>query len=115
MHYREASWTEVSDKSTGDTYLAGGSFEGVLEPGTYLVEVSTGENLGKYVLQIHTGELTKDSKRSYFATLGDVAKIKVFFEKPVIAVFQSPSYYIPLLLLLLFSLFGYRRYKKKHA
>lgn len=115
MHYREALWAEVTDKSTGDTYLEGGSFEGELEPGTYLVEVSTGENLGKYVLQIQKGVLVESEKRGYFATLTDVAKIKNFFEKPVIAVFQSPSYYIPLMLLLLVGLFGYRTYKKKHA
>lgn len=114
MHYAAAPWEQLRDRSTGDTYETGEVFEEELTPGTYLIEVSTGENVGPYALQVQAGESVAHERRGYIRTLTDVARIKQFFQKSPLAVFQSPFYYLPTLLLFGVGLYYYRRHKRKH-
>ena len=111
--FQDMQWTPIRDRSTGDTYLLGGSFEQQLEPGVYIVEVSTIENTGKYVLLVEKGvQSGVQPRRGYLRTLADTYAVKRFFNKSPVAVLQSPFYYIPVLLFL-FGLVGHLFYRKK--
>jgi hypothetical protein len=66
--------------------------------GTYRIEVSTPDNIGKYVLV--TGFLEDQSEIGFFETMRRIAAVKEFFEKPSVAVLQSPFYFVPLLIVI---------------
>jgi hypothetical protein len=97
--------------ATGDTYRLGERFTELLQPGAYLVEVSNGDNEGKYVL--HFGSEAVDDGLGYVGTLKQVYAIKRFFDKPAIMVLQSPYYYVPTMLLLVAGLWWYRRRQQR--
>lgn len=111
MDAKEAKWETMYESFVGDTYREGPEFEKILTAGTYQIEVSSPDNLGKYVLVV--GKKEEYSILNYFGTLRDIYKIKVFFEKPFFAVFQSPLVSIPTVLLILIGWALYRKYKKK--
>jgi len=96
---------EWHDLVGNDTYLRGPSYSGELTAGDYLLEINSPTNEGKYVLNIGTQE------QSFFKRIiNEVTRIypvKRFFEKSVWAVFESPLFYIPSLLLLLFGVVYY--------
>ncbi len=96
--------------ATGDTYRLGERFTQTLETGTYLVEVSNGDNDGKYVLRM--GTLPVEDGLGYFGTLKQIHTIKQFFNKPSLLVMQSPYYYVPGLLLIAIGGWWYRRRQK---
>lgn len=95
----EASWEAEYEPFGGDTYYAGGEFDEELEPGEYAIEVSTPDNAGKYTLAV--GYEEDFSGVGYFGTLGRIYEVKRFFEKPGLAVLQSPFYYVPTVIILL--------------
>lgn len=108
LNYKEADWEVFKDKIGGDKYRDGGSYESELEAGSYIVEVSTNRNKGKYVLVF--GRLEGVSGQGYFKRLHSIYEVKKFFGKSSISVFQSPFYYVPsILLLLALVIFNYRR------
>ncbi len=103
---------EVTERvhSTGDSYRLGERFTETLEPGTYLIEVSNGDNLGKYVIRFGTEPLPESL--GYIGTLKQIYAIKQFFGKPAVAVLQSPYYYVPTILLMVLLFVWYRRRMK---
>jgi len=110
----EVTWEREYEPVGGDAYYRGGSYEAELDEGTYLIEVSSPRNEGKYVLSI--GHEKQLGPRSFFSTFKGVYEVKRFFEKPAIAVLQSPFYYIPALLLSLLLVVRYwRRKRNNHA
>ncbi len=111
--FQDMQWTPMVDRSTGDSYLLGGSFDQQLEAGEYIIEVSTVENTGKYVLLVQKGDdAAVTERRGYFKTLADTYAVKRFFEKSPFAVLQSPFYYVPITVLLL-GLLIYLLYRRK--
>lgn len=112
MSSKDAEWEKMREHFVGDTYLEGPEFEEMLPPGTYRIEVSSPDNLGKYVLVVGKEEVI--SVGDYFHLVGDIVKIKKFFEKPFIAVLQSPLVSVPLFLVMIFGWFCYRKYKKRN-
>jgi len=104
----QASWEERRDIARGDTYLVGPTFSDTLEPGEYVVEVSTPVNFGKYVLRLGTESVEREG---LMGKLKEMALIKMFFGKTQWAVFQSPYIFLPLVVLCIggVSLFYYRR------
>lgn len=98
-------------RSTGDSYRLGERFTQTLEPGAYLIEVSNGDNLGKYVIRFGTEPLPE--RLGYLGTLKQIYAIKQFFGKPGIMVLQSPYYYVPTILLIVLTLMWYRRRSKR--
>lgn len=98
---RDASWESFFEFFGGDHYRRGSSFEGAVAEGTYRVEVSTPDNIGKYVLVV--GSIERGSG-GYFSTIRDLAQVKLFLGKSQFAVIGSPFVYVPLTLLLMVSI-----------
>jgi hypothetical protein len=90
----EAAWESVDDVKTGDTYRGGPLFEGEVPPGTYRIEVSTPDNLAKYVVRMGTKE--DESGAGYFESLRRIGAVKVFFGKSKFSVVESPLVFVPL-------------------
>ncbi len=97
LRAREASWESFFESFGGDSYRRGSSYRGEIEPGLYRVEVSTADNIGKYVLVVGTVE--EFSLGEYFSLIGKIADVKVFMGKSSFRVIESPLVYGPLLIL----------------
>ena len=109
LRAREASWETFYEPFGADSYRRGSAFEGELEPGVYLLEVSTPDNDGKYVLVV--GKEERFSLLEYSQTLAQIYRVKRFFEKSPVRVFESPLVYGPtLVVLLIIGLLYYRRH-----
>lgn len=112
---KDASWEPFFEFFGGDTYLAGPSFEETVEAGTYRIEVSTPDNIGKYALSVGTEEV--------FAGVGPlelirrIAGVKVFFDKSQFRIVESPLVYVPIFLFVLVSVvfFYVRNRKRSHV
>ncbi len=106
----DATWSDFYDKKTGDAYRLGGSYETTLEPGTYLFEVSNGDNVGKYVLVMG---VTQDPRGpGFFGTLREIYQVKRFLGKPFFMVLTSPYYYVPGVALLVLVGVWYNRRRR---
>lgn len=105
------SWSTWYDWITNDTYLRGPTFTGMLEPGSYLIEVQTPDNQGSYALQIGTGVPIETA--GYFGTLRALPAIKRWHGKSPWRSVESPMVYIPLVGLVLIGVgvWWYRRTK----
>ncbi len=106
----DAAWNEFYDKKTGDSYRLGGAYQATLEPGTYLFEVSNGDNTGKYVLVMG---VTPDPRGpGFFGTLKEIYQVKRFLDKPFFMVLTSPYYYVPSIALLVLAGVWYNRRRR---
>lgn len=116
LRAREASWKTFFEPFGGDSYRRGASYRGEIEPGLYRVEVSTADNIGKYVLAVGTVE--DFSVGNYFSIVGKIADVKVFMGKSSFRVIESPLVYVPLLVLFIGGIGIYwfvRRKQEKRA
>jgi hypothetical protein len=84
----EALWEEYFDSTTRDTYRRGSSYGASLEPGEYIVEVSTPDNYGKYVLAL-SAEPELDLG-GYIKGVATIARIKEFFGKSQLSILSAP-------------------------
>lgn len=109
----DGSWDSFYEPFGGDSYLEGPEFKQVLPAGSYLIEISNAENVGRYVLA--TGELEQFDGLSYFETLKRIYEVKQFMGKSPLAMFTSPLFTVPFLLLVAVLYGGYRFYKKRYA
>lgn len=94
----QSEWLPEKEKWSGERNRRGPTFEAELEPGVYIFEVSTPDNIGKYVLETGTGEY-KDA--GYFTRLGMLVDLKRFHESSPLTLLFVPSVYIPLGLIVL--------------
>jgi hypothetical protein len=108
---KEASWELFYEWFAGDSYRRGPSYFNSLEAGTYLIEVSTPVNRGKYVLVVGK----REEGKGYIATIKDIARVKEYFGKSRIAVVQSPYVYVPLTVLLAVCFIVYRTVQKRRV
>jgi len=108
----EASWESFYEFFGGDSYLEGPEFNQEVGPGVYRVEVSTPVNDGKYVLAI--GKIEDFSGVGYFETLKGIYGAKQMMGRSPLTMLYSPFVFVPLLVLII-TLFVYRRYKHKHG
>lgn len=106
---KEAAWESFYEWFAGDSYRRGPSYYDSLEPGTYLIEVSTPINHGKYVLVVGKRE---DSK-GYVATIKDIAEVKAFFGKSKVSILQSPLVSVPLVLLIVLLYFVFQIVRRR--
>lgn len=108
---KDALWDSFYEPFGGDSYRNGGTFEKDVGPGVYRIEVSTPDNLEKYVLAV--GKIEGKGDIGYFETIQRIAEVKVFFGKSKLLVVQSPFVYVPLCILTLilvgFAIWFYRR------
>ena len=108
------SWVSFREPFGNDKYLRGLSYEEELEPGNYLVEVSTATGYGKYVLVV--GKEEKFSIWNYFSLVSDIARVKRFYGKSSFRAIESPLVFVPVLILVSSLWFWhYRRKQKQNA
>lgn len=94
----KSEWLPEKESWSGEKNRRGPTFEAELEPGVYIFEVSTPDNIGKYVLEVGTGEY-KDS--GYFERLGMLVDVKRFHESWLITLLFVPTVYMPLMVIVL--------------
>lgn len=98
---KDITWAEVDDSALGLDLVSSQTFEAMLTPGIYRVEVSTAENYGKYLLTIGEAE----ANPGYFSTLADIRMIQKFFGASVFSLLLSSYVYYPLGIIVLLWLF----------
>lgn len=113
LHPEDADWESFYEFAGGDRYLSGPEFEQDVVPGTYRIEVSTPSNEGKYVLVI--GHIEDFSGVGYFETVSRIYEVKQFFGKSIFSMLLSPFVFIPLIVIVLFSILGRWIYKRKYG
>lgn len=96
----DAGWTVIVDPSTGLRYQAGPFYSEAVPAGMYRIEVSTPENIGKYILVIGDGKNTQ----GYFASLAAVAEMYRFYGVSKMWMFSSPYVHYPIGILVLAGL-----------
>lgn len=81
-------WTKFFERFGGDTYLKGPEYEEPVPAGTYLIRITSPDNLGKYAVAIGTEE--KFPPGEILRTIVLLPKLKkTFFEKsPLTAYFN---------------------------
>lgn len=104
-----ATWAEVTDRISGLPYRVGPAYEAELPAGRYQIEVSTPENLGKFMLVMGEG----DDGASYRATLASLRALYDFYDEPLIMMIRSPYVYYPLGILLLGVIFGRALWRRR--
>lgn len=109
---KKATWEKMYSVTEAETYLHGVTYEATLPAGSYLLEVSTPDNVGPYVLRI--GKDKPIRLFGYFRDLSDLYHIKKWRGESTLGMVFSPLVYLPLLLLLAAGLV-WVRYNKKNA
>jgi hypothetical protein len=81
-------WTRFFERFGGDTYLKGPEYEEPVPAGTYLIKITSPDNLGKYAVAVGTEE--KFPPGEILRTIIVLPKLKkIFFEKsPLTAYFN---------------------------
>jgi hypothetical protein len=107
-----ANWELLRDKISGLPYQAGTIFSEQVPAGTYRIEVSTPQNLGKYILVVGS----KPQPVGYFSSLQSVNDMYLFYGTSRIFMIRSPLIYYPVIIILLGGLAGWWwKRKRKHA
>lgn len=105
----DAPWTKVREHVSGLSYLAGPLYEGRVPAGTYHIEVSTPENIGKYILVLGT----VPTNGSYWNTWSAISRLYTFYDVSKIGMIRSPLIYYPFGIVLLLGGFGYTIYRTR--
>jgi len=114
-------WTYFYEEFAGDTYYKGPEVRADLEKGKYIIEVFSGDNLGKYVLAV--GEKEEFPVNETFNTLKILPRLKKdFFGKSLFTAFFNKIglfIFLPLIIILavvifLFFLVKYIKKKKNN-
>jgi len=87
-----SDWQRLKDARLGFSLWTGSILSETVEPGTYRIEVSTPENLGKYLLSFGTA----DSDDSYVTSLAGVTRTQQFFGLSFFTLLASSYVYYPL-------------------
>ncbi len=109
---KDGSWDTWYEPFGGDRYRRGLSFEKELEAGTYRIEVSTPDDIEKYVLVVGRRE---DMTLGYFELVGRLIEVKKFFEKSPLRVIESPYVYIPTGIIILGIWYMWLRMKRRRS
>ncbi len=108
------SWELLFDGRLGMSLATGEPFTAELDAGVYRVEISTPENIGKYLLTVGN----EPSDTGYFASLASIYRTQRFFEYTPLRILLSNYVYYPLgsLLLLVLIFYTWRYHKRiRHA
>lgn len=93
-------WTTVWDSVFGLSLKRAETFKLELGPGLYKLEISSPNNLGKYMMEV--GSINTDG---YFSTVSGIRKIQKFFDYSVFRMLLSSYVYYPVGIALLAVLF----------
>jgi hypothetical protein len=105
----DATWKQSRERVSGLAYLAGPVYDGRVPAGTYHIEVSAPENIGKYILVLGT----VPTNSSYGDTWAAVSRLYSFYGASKIGMIRSPLVYYPLGIVLLLGGFGYTIYRTR--
>lgn len=94
---------------SGQQYRTHGSYSTSLPAGTYFLEISSRENRGRYMLHVGTREGEYQTADGLWSAWSTIAAQKNFFGQSVIALWRSPLYYVPTLLIAMVTLVVWRR------
>lgn len=75
LRHADGAWNQVADRLVAFTYLESETVSVPVEAGTYRIEISTPENLGRYWLHIGAEAYSE----GYFATLGHIWAVQRHF------------------------------------
>jgi len=92
------TWQRFNEPFGGDVYRQGPEYQATGQPGIYDLTVSSPDNQGKYILAI--GETESFPLTEFIRTMKELVGVKHYFEKPGLAIFQSPFIYGPSIALL---------------
>jgi hypothetical protein len=87
-----SDWQHIKDQQLGFSLWESPLLTAEVEPGTYKIEVSTPENLGKYLLSFGT----KESDDGYFTSLAGIKRTQEFFGFSFFKLLSSAYVYYPL-------------------
>jgi hypothetical protein len=105
---KDMVWESVRNHALGLMVYQSQVFTAELEPGVYRFEVSSTDNIGKYLLTVGY----EKEEVGYFASLKDIYTIRQFFGVSVFGLIFSSAVYYPLGILLLL-LVGYVTWRKR--
>ncbi len=75
----DTTWDISKKFFGGDRYLSGESFNKKVDAGTYIIQVHSLKNIGKYVLLVGSEENIDNT--GYFESIGMLIEVKKFFNK----------------------------------
>ncbi|NCN11849.1 hypothetical protein GW937_00835 [Candidatus Kaiserbacteria bacterium] len=108
-HPEVTDWDIRKDAMYGMSFLDSAPITSELRPGTYRIEVSTPDNLGRYMLTLGTTE----EKMGYFEALAHVRTVQQGFGLSIGKMLGSSYVYYPLgIILLLFIMQRTWRFRK---
>lgn len=108
LRAREATWESHYAWWEGVFYRRGASYRGVLEPGSYKVELSAPDNLGTYAVRVGTKH--HNTLFGYGSHVSNLMDVLGFLGRSHFLSVRSPLLFIPLLTLMAAGgLFWYRR------
>lgn len=112
VHPVAADWTVRKDSVYGMSFWESQSTSNELRPGTYRIEVTTPNNLGRYMLLLGTTE----ESLGYFGTISHVRQVQQGFGLSIARMLVSSYVYYPLgIILLLFVIHRTWRARKSIA
>ncbi|MDD2731544.1 MAG: hypothetical protein PHW33_05495, partial [Candidatus Portnoybacteria bacterium] len=86
LESQPSAWTRFYEKFAGDWYWQGPEFERTVSAGVYEMEVSSPDNIGKYVLAV--GKEEKFPLEETLKTISSLPELKTdFFNKSVFSSF----------------------------
>ncbi len=112
---KDVVWNEYYDSALALSLLRSDTVEYTLSPGVYRFEVSTPENLGKYLIVLGT---EPDDATGYFAKLGHIRFVQDFFDASFFRMFISSYVLYPLgtlVLMVLIYMTWQRQRRNSHA
>jgi hypothetical protein len=107
---KTVSWERVRHRMYAESFKDGGSLEGTLTPGRYLLEVSSPNNDALYRLIWGTDAISY----GYLGNIRALIEVKAFLGHSRFGAILSPLVYVPLVLVLgVVGFFYYRKRKQK--
>jgi len=100
LAYADTTWEPVRQPITGLTQLAGPGYEADFEAGTYRIEISSLDNLGKYILTLGS----EFDEAGYFATLRSIKQVYDFYGASTFGMIRSPYVHYPIGIIILLGL-----------
>lgn len=110
LNAQKYDWVTKRDALSREVYKEGPSYGTTLQPGNYLIEVSSPDNEGRYALIVR-----KDADTHSFNLIHEyvrIAALKRFLGKPLFSVLLSPLYYVPVVFGIAGLFYMYWRRKK---
>lgn len=107
---KDIEWSEYYDGAFALSFLRSETVSYTLTPGVYRFEVSTPDNIGKYLLVLGT----KPDDTGYFAKLGDIRLVQDFFGASFFRIFISTYVLYPVGVVVLIGLI-YATWRRQRA